>query len=121
LTREGKLLDGTHIADAILRIDSEAGERPLYYMIICTHSSIVQEALTPYKDAYKRIYGIKGNGSGKSPEELAKLDKPEADEPVQFAQNLVMLHKEFGFKILGGCCGTDSRHIEALCKLIYRT
>lgn len=118
LTRKGALLDGVHIKDAIERIDSEAGQKPLYYMIICTHSSIAEKALHPYQDIYKRIYGIKANGSGKSPEELAKLDKPEADEPELFAENLLKLHQEFGFKILGGCCGTDSRHIEALCKLI---
>lgn len=120
LTREGRLLDGVHIADAILRIDSEAGQKPLYYMIICTHSSIAQQALTPHKEIYKRIYGIKGNGSGKPPEELAKLDRPEADPPEVFAKNLLKLHQEFGFKILGGCCGTDSRHIETLCKVIKK-
>jgi homocysteine S-methyltransferase len=118
LTREGRLLDGMHITDAIQKIDSEAGKKPLYYMIICTHTSIAQQALTPYKDIYKRIYGIKANGSGKSPEELAKLDKPEADPPEVFAENVMALHDAFGFKILGGCCGTDSRHIEALCKMI---
>jgi homocysteine S-methyltransferase len=118
LTRAGKLLDGTHLADAIQRIDSEAGRKPLYYMIICTHSSIAQQALTPHKEIYKRIYGIKANGSGKTPEELAKSDKPEADPPEDFAKNLMALHEAFGFKIIGGCCGTDSRHVEALCKII---
>lgn len=118
LTKEGRLLDGVHIADAIRRIDSEANTKPLYYMIICTHDSIVEKALEPYHEIYKRIYGVKANGSGKSPEELAKLDRPEADAPELFAKNLLHLHDKFGFKILGGCCGTDSRHLDALCRIL---
>lgn len=118
LTREGKLLDGIHISDAIKKIDTEAGKKPVYYMIICTHTSVIKQALSPYQDIYSRIYGVKANGSGKSPEELAKLNKPEADSPAEFAMNLLALHQSLGFKIIGGCCGTDSSHIEALCKLI---
>lgn len=120
LTATGKLLDGTLVQDLIQMIDTEVKNKPAYYMIICTHTSVAKQALTPYHPIYKRIYGIKANGSAKTPEELAKLDKPEADLPAAFAKQMLELHQELGFKILGGCCGTDSRHIEALCQILSK-
>jgi homocysteine S-methyltransferase len=118
LTPSGKLLDGTSVTDFIATIDNHVVNKPLYYMIICSHTSVIESGLTPYHDNYHRIYGIKANGSAKSPEELAKLDKPEADSPAEFAQQMLKLRKQFGFKILGGCCGTDHRHLEALCQVL---
>lgn len=118
LTKSGTLLDGTKVSDLISIIDNEVQHKPVYYMIICSHTSVVEQGLTPYHDNYKRIYGIKANGSAKSPEELAKLDKPEADEPAEFAKHMLALRHQFGFKILGGCCGTDHRHVEALCQAL---
>ncbi|MFA6036804.1 MAG: homocysteine S-methyltransferase family protein [Legionellales bacterium] len=118
LTKCGTLLDGTKVTDLISTIDNHVKTPPVYYMIICSHASIVKPGLTPYHENYKRIYGIKANGSAKSPEELAKLDKPETDPPVEFAKQMLALRDQFGFKILGGCCGTDHRHVEALCQML---
>jgi homocysteine S-methyltransferase len=49
-----------------------------------------------------------------SPEELVRLDHPEGDDPDLFAAEMWSLHEDFGLRILGGCCGTDDRHIRAL-------
>jgi homocysteine S-methyltransferase len=42
----------------------------------------------------------------------------DTDEPDAFAKAMTTLHTRFGIKILGGCCGTDERHIEAIAKQI---
>ena len=42
----------------------------------------------------------------------------EKDEPKEFAESVVSLHRQFGLKIIGGCCGTDHRHIEEIAKQI---
>jgi len=34
--------------------------------------------------------------------------------PEVFGTSVALLHRELGLKILGGCCGTDDRHIRAL-------
>jgi S-methylmethionine-dependent homocysteine/selenocysteine methylase len=46
--------------------------------------------------------------------ELVQLDHPEADSPEDFAAEMWELHERFGLRVLGGCCGTDDRHMRAL-------
>ena len=45
------------------------------------------------------------------PEELDNADSLIEEEPAVFGGDLAALHREMGTKILGGCCGTDERHI----------
>ena len=119
IDKQANLLDGVPLVEVIGEIDAMLGkQKPDYYMIICVHATVCEQALQNYLPLYQRIKGIKANGSAKPPKELLKLNKPEADEPKVFADELMRLHDKYGFKILGGCCGTDSRHLESLAKLI---
>ena len=61
-----------------------------------------------------RLLGFKANASRKPPDELAGLDRLDAEAPERLAAEIVALRDEFGMKVLGGCCGTDDRHIGAL-------
>lgn len=61
-----------------------------------------------------RLLGIKANTSRKSPAERLTLDRLDSEDPEQFATEMLGLHNDFGLKLLGGCCGTDHRHIESL-------
>lgn len=116
LTKQGTLLDGKSFAELIHEIDSTVSPKPLFYVISCTHPTTAQKALQSYDSAFHRILGIKANGSSKSPTELLALNKAEADEADLFADELFELGKEHQFKIYGGCCGTDHRHLAALAK-----
>lgn len=116
LTPEGTLLDGHPFAALIEEIDNSVIPKPNFYIISCTHPAIAAQALRDEKPQYKRILGIKANGSSKPPEELLTLQKAEADEPDLFADELIALGEKHHFKIYGGCCGTDTRHLAALAR-----
>lgn len=115
MNSEGCLLDGTPVREVIDRIETETvSHPPVGYFIGCTHPSIAAQGLSDDFPEYHKIIGIKANGSSMSPKELLKLDKPVADAPAQFADELLALGRPRGFKIYSGCCGTDSDHLRAL-------
>ncbi len=109
----GTLLDGTPLSDAISFIDAAVSIKPLCYMTNCVHHSVLRSALNI---PLERLMGIQANTSAKSPEELDDMAELATEEPEIFAQGMKKLHDDFGIKILGGCCGTDNRHIECLAK-----
>ncbi len=118
LRRDGRVLDGTPLHAAIERIDGAASPAPLFYSLSCVHPSIAAGA--PRDEAVfsdlvaRRLNEFKANASSLSPEELVQLDHPEGDDPERFADEMWQIHRDFGLRVLGGCCGTDDRHIRAL-------
>lgn len=118
----GTLLDGTPLHDAITMIDQIVTPRPLAYMINCTHASIAREAMLHETNSSplvrQRIIGLLANTAALSPEELNGRTHLVEEKPEEFATGVTRLHRELGLKILGGCCGTDERHIYSLgCQL----
>jgi homocysteine S-methyltransferase len=122
LRPEGTLLDGTPIKQAIATIDTEANPAPLAYMSNCTHASIFRSAwqhrINSSDFARQRIIGLLANTAALKPEDLDNSAELVAEEPAMFGQSVANLHFELGLKILGGCCGTDDRHIGALASRI---
>lgn len=114
----GTLLDGTPLADAIAAIDAASSPKPLAYMVNCTHASVFRQALLQESNAVplvrERIIGLLANTSSLSPEELDNSTELAEEEPSVFGQTVAALHRDFGMRILGGCCGTDDRHIRCL-------
>ena len=115
---EGTLLDGTPLKDALAQIDAAATPRPLAYMINCTHASFARKALlhqTNSSDLVReRMIGLLANTAALSPEELNHSTTLVNEDPDAFGRSVAELHRDLGLKILGGCCGTDARHIRAL-------
>lgn len=115
---EGTLLNGTPLKDAISVIDDTVNPKPLAYLVNCTHASIFRTALRHEVNSSslvrKRIVGLLANTAALDPEELDNSDGLVEEEPETFGQSVADLHKELGMKILGGCCGTDDRHIRCL-------
>ena len=118
LRPEGTLLDGTPLKNAIATIDAQTNPKPLAYMSNCTHASIFRSALQHDLNssdlARQRIVGLLANTAALKPEELDNSAELVSEEPDTFGRSVANLHLEFGLKILGGCCGTDDRHIGAL-------
>lgn len=114
----GMLLDGTPMAGVVARIDEVVAPRPAFYTVSCVHPSVLRQALQADEElrrmAGHRLLGIKANASTKSPEELVKLDHLDSEDPGRLADEVMGLRGEFGLRVLGGCCGTDYRYIEAL-------
>lgn len=117
---EGTLLDGTPLKDAVSAIDSTVRPQPLAYLVNCTHASLFKTALLHDANSSsvvrKRIIGLLANTAALNPAELDNSATLVEEAPETFGQALAGLYQELGMKILGGCCGTDDRHIRALAK-----
>jgi len=120
LRPNGTMLDGTLFADAIAQIDAETSPPPRHYMIGClypTHAETALQALRELRpDLLKRVRGLKANASPLPPEELDKLNHLAAVDVQLWTRDELACAREFDLVILGGCCGTDERYIEALAK-----
>jgi homocysteine S-methyltransferase len=123
LRPDGTLLDGTPVADAIAAIDEVVSHRPSAYLANCVHPVHFESALGVAEKARtgatERLVGLQGNTSRKSPEEFDNAAYLDADDPLEFAKIVARIRGRFGTRILGGCCGTDARHIEAIARLCF--
>jgi len=119
---EGTLLDGTPLKDAVAAIDSQAAPPPLAYLINCTHASIFRRAVTHIQNSSpvvrERVIGLLANTAALSPEELDTITGLVEEAPELFGADVAALQTEMGLRILGGCCGTDDRHIDSLARLL---
>ncbi|MDZ7582177.1 MAG: homocysteine S-methyltransferase family protein [Deltaproteobacteria bacterium] len=115
---EGTLLDGTPLTEAISAIDDRVSPNPLAYMANCTHASFLRSALLHADRSSslvrKRLVGLFANTAALAPEELDDSASLIEEDPDTFGRLVAGLHTEFGLKVLGGCCGTDDRHIRQL-------
>lgn len=120
IRKNGCLVDGTTIDDAICQIDTYVQRKPVCYMTNCVHPSIVESALAlefnRTENVQHRFCGIQANTSPLPPEALDGCENLMCSAPKALAEEMEDLKKVMNLKILGGCCGTDNRHLEELAK-----
>lgn len=120
IQKNGMLIDGTSIHQAIAAIDGDTTRKPLFYMANCVHPSIVDAALSqPFNETKlvkTRFLGIQANTSPLPYSELDGAKDLKCSDPESFAEEVVRLKKNKGLKMIGGCCGTDNRHMEEIAK-----
>lgn len=113
---DGRLPSGQPLGEAIAQVDAETGASPIYYMINCAHPTHFEEALKNGEDWLSRIGGIRANASRLSHAELDAAEELDDGNPVEFGQQHVQIQAMVpSINVMGGCCGTDHRHIEAIC------
>jgi homocysteine S-methyltransferase len=117
--RDGTLLDGTFLEHAIETLDARP-KPPQGYAVNCVHPCVFQAGLRAVVKrspaAVKRIQIFQANASAKSPEELDGVEELDGAEPEILADLMLQCHAQFGTVFMGGCCGTDTRHIQALAR-----
>lgn len=112
---DGRLPDGTSIEDAILAVDAATDEAPRSFMINCAHPTHFADAL-PAGEARKRIGGLRANASTLSHAELDEAEELDSGDPHDLAGRYVALRRDLpALEVVGGCCGTDIRHVTAIC------
>lgn len=120
IQKDGKLVDGTTISDAIAYIDDHINVEPTCYMTNCVHPSIVYQALSqPFNQTAfvrNRFWGIQANTSPLSYAELDGSLDLKCSEPVLFADEMLKLRSISNIKIFGGCCGTNGKHMEQVAR-----
>ena len=113
---DGRLPSGQDLGEAIQQVDVETGAGPAYYMINCahpTHFEAVFEAVEPW---WGRIHGLRANASTRSHAELDSAEELDEGDPADLGARYAALRRELpSLNVLGGCCGTDHRHVAAIC------
>lgn len=118
LETNGHLPSGESLQSAIKKVDDATGKAPAYYMINCAHPTHFKNIFKTNETWHDRIYGIRANASAKSHAELNNATVLDEGNATELAKQYGELKKTLKhFNIIGGCCGTDQRHIE----LIVRT
>lgn len=118
----GRLIDGHTIDTAINFIDDKVKNKPACYMTNCVHPIIVHKALShkfnQTETVKRRFIGIQANTSALPYSELDGAKNLETTSPKDLANDMFTLKSEHHFRLFGGCCGTDNRHIEEIAKLL---
>jgi len=114
---DGRLVSGRSLREAVEIVDDETGGAPLYYMVNCAHPTHFEQALERGEDWMKRLHGVRANASALSHAELDESETLDDGDPIDLGRRYKALRQNFpSFRILGGCCGTDHRHVAAVCE-----
>lgn len=121
---DGRLPTGQTLAEAIDQVDAATENGPLYYMISCAHPTHFDEVLRTGGDWTRRLGGLRANASRRSHQELNDSPDLDAGNPIELGrQYLELVHLMPRINVLGGCCGTDHRHVAAIslaCRTVAR-
>ena len=112
---DGRLPTGQSLGEAIVQVDRDTKNGPAYYMINCAHPTHFDEAVTKGGDWLARIHGLRASASTKSHAELDEAEELDDGNPVELGGDYRKLKQILpNLTVLGGCCGTDHRHIAAI-------
>jgi S-methylmethionine-dependent homocysteine/selenocysteine methylase len=112
---DGRLANGDALKDAIEHVDAETDGAAAYFMINCAHPTHFAGVLDG--DGWlDRIGGLRANASTKSHAELDDAEELDEGDPVALgAEHAPLRPRLRSVRLIGGCCGTDHRHVAELC------
>jgi homocysteine S-methyltransferase len=111
--QDGVLPDGTPLSAAIADVDAEGG--PDYFMVNCAHPSHIAPGLAGDGPWRSRIVGLRANASTNSHAERDAATELDEGDPVELAKAQDGLRPYLpNLTLVGGCCGTDARHVAAM-------
>ena len=112
---DGRLPSGQPLGDAIVEVDRATGAAPAYYMINCAHPSHFGPVLEAGGPWVSRVRALRANASRLSHAELDAAPDLDEGDPEEFGRLHAGLRSRLGhITVLGGCCGTDDRHVTAV-------
>ena len=112
---DGTLPSGQALGAAIEQVDGETDGGPDYYMINCAHPTHFAEVLETGAGWVDRIRGLRANASAKSHAELDESTELDEGNPRELgSEHAALAHLLTSVTVLGGCCGTDHRHVDEI-------
>jgi homocysteine S-methyltransferase len=111
ISRDGRVLDGTTLEEAIAFIDANTTIPPIGFMVNCAHPSFLRPS-SQSSALFTRLIGFQGNASSLDHCELENADELKTDDVSEWGELMLDLNKTYGMKILGGCCGTSLTHLQ---------
>ena len=110
---DGRLPGGMTVAEAVAEVDAAGG--PAYFLLNCAHPEHIERGLGEDGAWRERIQGLRVNASTMSHEELDEAEELDDGDPVALASAHERLEAALpAVRIVGGCCGTDARHVAAM-------
>ncbi len=121
LETDGRLPSGQGLGEAIAEVDEATDAAPAYYMINCAHPSHFEAVLEPAAAWRDRIVALRANASTKSHAELDEAEDLDEGDPVDLAARYAAVRDKLPrLTVLGGCCGTDDRHVAEIVRRFPR-
>ncbi len=110
---DGRLPSGQPLEEAIYDVE-QLETPPLWYMVNCAHPDHFGDLFDPAQDWVQRIGGIRANASRLSHAELDQSTELDDGDPEEFGALYADLATRLpALRVIGGCCGTDHRHVGA--------
>ena len=114
---DGRLPTGQTLAEAVAQVEDATDGAPAYYMVNCAHPTHFGHALAAGEDWVSRIRGLRANASTLSHAELDGAAELDEGDPKELARQHAALRGALpALSVLGGCCGTDDRHVGEICR-----
>ncbi len=117
---DGMLPDGMSLETAVRTVDDATDGAPAYYGINCAHPTHFANVLDPGADWVGRIRMLRANASRRSHAELNDAEELDEGDPEELGREYAELRSTLpNLTVLGGCCGTDVRHVEAIARACF--
>ena len=117
LETDGRLPSGQALGEAVEQVDRNTDGAASPFMINCVHPAHFADALAAGGDWRARIGGLRANASMLSHAELDAAEELDDGDPADLAARYVAARELLpNLTLIGGCCGTDIRHVTAICE-----
>ena len=112
---DGRVPDGTALGEAVEALDAATGAGAAHLLVNCAHPDHVAPGVDPAAPWAGRIAGLRVNSSRLSHAELDEAEELDEGDLADLATTTRALAETLpGVRIVGGCCGTDARHVAAM-------
>jgi S-methylmethionine-dependent homocysteine/selenocysteine methylase len=112
---DGTLPTGDALSEAIIAVDAATSDYPSYFMINCAHPTHFAPTLEQDGEWVSRVRGLRANASRCSHAELDAMTELDDGDPAELGELYrALLERLPNLTVLGGCCGTDLRHVKAI-------
>jgi len=112
---DGRLPSGQTLRSGIEEVDARTGSAPVYFMVNCAHPSHFADVFDEGGQWTRRIKAIRANASRMSHAELDEAEELDEGDPHDLGRRIHALqHVMPNLTVIGGCCGTDHRHVAAI-------
>lgn len=110
ISRDGHVLDGTPLSEAIDIVDTNTGRKPLGFMVNCAYPGFLCVEKQPVK-LFDRLIGYLANASSLDHCDLDNAGQLHVEAVSEWGDLMLELNHSYGVKVLGGCCGTGREHL----------
>ncbi len=112
---DGRLPSGQDLGEAIGEVDADSDSAVAYFMVNCAHPTHFADVFAQRAGWHSRIRGICANASTLSHAQLDEATELDDGDPDDLAARYLDLRGKLPeLSVLGGCCGTDQRHVGAI-------